>query len=221
MLALPAVSHTHTVLPVQTRSVSLRRGKGSLSLLALHYVPPSPLPASDRTFLMPLPTGWDSRLSLSNRDLLRNSGLWSSLDFAPPSAPGATSSGQPNTSEKLVSGGSFQGLGGSVGLPILSQLLSRSFTETYYDKNGEPVTITPNYTNHCFYHGEVRGHAGSWVVLSTCTGVSQRCSGSAIRALLILVTILAIAILKMHQTQIREFVKLHDAWRVHVLSLFC
>ncbi|XP_039607802.1 disintegrin and metalloproteinase domain-containing protein 19 isoform X2 [Polypterus senegalus] len=51
------------------------------------------------------------------------------------------------------------------------QLLSRSFTETYYDKNGEPVTITPNYTNHCFYHGEVRGHAGSWVVLSTCTGV--------------------------------------------------
>uniref|UniRef100_K7F8H5 ADAM metallopeptidase domain 33 n=1 Tax=Pelodiscus sinensis TaxID=13735 RepID=K7F8H5_PELSI len=28
------------------------------------------------------------------------------------------------------------------------------------------------YQDHCYYHGHVRGHEGSWVVLSTCSGIS-------------------------------------------------
>ncbi|XP_027894333.1 disintegrin and metalloproteinase domain-containing protein 33 [Xiphophorus couchianus] len=52
------------------------------------------------------------------------------------------------------------------------ELLGPEFTETYYNKDGQPVTVTNhNYTNHCFYHGHVRGHPDSWVALSTCSGV--------------------------------------------------
>ncbi|KAL4640217.1 disintegrin and metalloproteinase domain-containing protein 33-like [Arapaima gigas] len=51
------------------------------------------------------------------------------------------------------------------------QLLSQDFTETHYTQSGEPVTLRPNYTDHCYYHGHVSGHTNSWVVLSTCYGV--------------------------------------------------
>ncbi|XP_067389763.1 disintegrin and metalloproteinase domain-containing protein 33 [Emydura macquarii macquarii] len=51
-----------------------------------------------------------------------------------------------------------------------NQLLLQSYTETHY-ANGLPVTVSPNYTAHCYYHGHVRGHKGSWVVLSTCSGI--------------------------------------------------
>ncbi|XP_029031336.1 disintegrin and metalloproteinase domain-containing protein 33 [Betta splendens] len=50
-------------------------------------------------------------------------------------------------------------------------LLSPDFTETYYTDDGLPVTVTNNHTDHCFYHGHVRGHPGSWVALSTCSGI--------------------------------------------------
>ncbi|XP_061525007.1 disintegrin and metalloproteinase domain-containing protein 33 isoform X1 [Phycodurus eques] len=52
------------------------------------------------------------------------------------------------------------------------ELLVPDFTETYYTDDGQPVTVTSrNYTDHCFYHGNVRGHPDSWVALSTCSGV--------------------------------------------------
>ncbi|KAI3375892.1 hypothetical protein L3Q82_004149 [Scortum barcoo] len=52
------------------------------------------------------------------------------------------------------------------------ELLGSDFTETYYTEDGQPVTVTNNnYTDHCFYHGHVRGHPESWVALSTCLGV--------------------------------------------------
>nr|XP_020450505.1 disintegrin and metalloproteinase domain-containing protein 19-like isoform X2 [Monopterus albus] len=52
------------------------------------------------------------------------------------------------------------------------KLLGPVFTETYYTEDGQPVTVTNhNYTDHCFYHGHVRGHPESWVALSTCSGV--------------------------------------------------
>ncbi|KTG46373.1 hypothetical protein cypCar_00001923 [Cyprinus carpio] len=50
------------------------------------------------------------------------------------------------------------------------ELLGYDFTETHYE-NGLPVTQTSNHTDHCFYHGRVRGHADSWVALSTCFGM--------------------------------------------------
>ncbi|XP_051799792.1 disintegrin and metalloproteinase domain-containing protein 19 isoform X2 [Acanthochromis polyacanthus] len=52
------------------------------------------------------------------------------------------------------------------------ELLAPDFTETYYTEDGQAVTVTNhNYTDHCFYHGHVRGHPDSWVALSTCSGV--------------------------------------------------
>ncbi|XP_064200286.1 disintegrin and metalloproteinase domain-containing protein 33-like isoform X1 [Anguilla rostrata] len=51
------------------------------------------------------------------------------------------------------------------------QLLGRDFTETHYAANGTPVILSPNYTDHCYYHGHVSGHMDSWVALSTCSGI--------------------------------------------------
>ncbi|KAK5848733.1 hypothetical protein PBY51_006325 [Eleginops maclovinus] len=52
------------------------------------------------------------------------------------------------------------------------ELLGSDFTETYYKEDGQPVTVSNNnYTDHCFYHGHVRGHPESWVALSTCSGI--------------------------------------------------
>ncbi|XP_056346064.1 disintegrin and metalloproteinase domain-containing protein 33 isoform X3 [Oenanthe melanoleuca] len=52
-----------------------------------------------------------------------------------------------------------------------NQLLAPGYTETHYSERGQPVTVTPNRTEHCHYHGHVRGHGGSWVVISTCSGI--------------------------------------------------
>ncbi|KAL0970486.1 hypothetical protein UPYG_G00242700 [Umbra pygmaea] len=49
-------------------------------------------------------------------------------------------------------------------------LLGPDFTETYYNEEGLPVTMATNHTDHCFYHGDVKGHADSWVTISTCSG---------------------------------------------------
>ncbi|XP_023687174.1 disintegrin and metalloproteinase domain-containing protein 33 [Paramormyrops kingsleyae] len=50
-------------------------------------------------------------------------------------------------------------------------LLGPDFTETHYSEDGLPVTLRPNHTDHCYYHGLVVGHADSWVALSVCSGV--------------------------------------------------
>ncbi|XP_038601227.1 disintegrin and metalloproteinase domain-containing protein 33 isoform X2 [Tachyglossus aculeatus] len=52
-----------------------------------------------------------------------------------------------------------------------NQLLARGYTETHYTEEGQLVTVTPNHTDHCYYHGHVRGFPGSWVALSTCAGI--------------------------------------------------
>ncbi|XP_074396838.1 disintegrin and metalloproteinase domain-containing protein 33 isoform X3 [Zonotrichia albicollis] len=52
-----------------------------------------------------------------------------------------------------------------------NQLLAPGYTETHYSEQGQPLTVTPNHTEHCHYHGHVRGHRRSWVVLSTCSGI--------------------------------------------------
>ncbi|XP_069833203.1 disintegrin and metalloproteinase domain-containing protein 19-like isoform X2 [Dendropsophus ebraccatus] len=51
-------------------------------------------------------------------------------------------------------------------------LLSPGFTETHYTEEGEKVTVTPDHTEHCYYHGRVKGHQESSVALSTCSGIS-------------------------------------------------
>lgn len=51
------------------------------------------------------------------------------------------------------------------------QLLSPDFTETHYTKEGGSVTVSPNHTDHCYYHGHIQGLRDSYVVLSTCSGI--------------------------------------------------
>ncbi|VCX05442.1 unnamed protein product, partial [Gulo gulo] len=52
-----------------------------------------------------------------------------------------------------------------------SQLLAPGYTETHYSRDGQPVVLVPNHTDHCLYHGHVRGFPDSWVVFSTCSGM--------------------------------------------------
>nr|XP_033783215.1 disintegrin and metalloproteinase domain-containing protein 19 [Geotrypetes seraphini] len=52
------------------------------------------------------------------------------------------------------------------------QLLSPEYTETYYTRTGIPNVIALNHTEHCYYHGSVRGLRHSSVILSTCRGIS-------------------------------------------------
>ncbi|KFO38256.1 Disintegrin and metalloproteinase domain-containing protein 12, partial [Fukomys damarensis] len=50
-------------------------------------------------------------------------------------------------------------------------LIASDFTETHYLQDGTDVSLTRNYTGHCYYHGHVRGYDGSMVSLSTCSGL--------------------------------------------------
>ncbi|XP_004772924.1 disintegrin and metalloproteinase domain-containing protein 33 isoform X10 [Mustela putorius furo] len=51
------------------------------------------------------------------------------------------------------------------------RLLAPGYTETHYSPDGHPVVLVPNHTDHCLYHGHVRGFPDSWVVFSTCSGM--------------------------------------------------
>ncbi|KAL2769115.1 disintegrin and metalloproteinase domain-containing protein 12 isoform 3 preproprotein [Daubentonia madagascariensis] len=50
-------------------------------------------------------------------------------------------------------------------------LIASGFTETHYLQDGTDVSLTRNYTGHCYYHGHVQGHSDSMVSLSTCSGL--------------------------------------------------
>ncbi|XP_027622270.1 disintegrin and metalloproteinase domain-containing protein 33 [Tupaia chinensis] len=52
------------------------------------------------------------------------------------------------------------------------RLLAPGYTETHYLPDGQPVLLFPSHMDHCHYHGSVRGFPGSWVGLSTCSGLS-------------------------------------------------
>ncbi|KFP64046.1 Disintegrin and metalloproteinase domain-containing protein 8, partial [Cariama cristata] len=51
-------------------------------------------------------------------------------------------------------------------------LLGQHYTETHYSANGTEITEKPDVQDHCFYQGQVRGHADSAVSISTCGGLS-------------------------------------------------
>ncbi|NXA17295.1 ADA19 protein, partial [Ibidorhyncha struthersii] len=50
-------------------------------------------------------------------------------------------------------------------------LFAPGYTETHYSHTGQPQTTPLTHTDHCFYHGVVRGREGSSVTLSTCRGL--------------------------------------------------
>ncbi|XP_073337992.1 disintegrin and metalloproteinase domain-containing protein 12 isoform X1 [Pagrus major] len=50
-------------------------------------------------------------------------------------------------------------------------LFASHYTETHYREDGSAVTGAHNFTNNCYYHGEVDAHPNSDVTLSTCSGL--------------------------------------------------
>ncbi|KAK2540708.1 Adam19 isoform A [Columba livia] len=50
-------------------------------------------------------------------------------------------------------------------------LFAPGYTETHYSPTGQTQTTSLTHTDHCFYHGVVRGWEGSSVTLSTCRGL--------------------------------------------------
>ncbi|XP_047410507.1 disintegrin and metalloproteinase domain-containing protein 12 [Sciurus carolinensis] len=50
-------------------------------------------------------------------------------------------------------------------------LIASGFTETHYLQDGTDVSLTRNYTGHCYYHGHVQGYDDSVASLSTCSGL--------------------------------------------------
>ncbi|KAM8924614.1 disintegrin and metalloproteinase domain-containing protein 12 [Pelodytes ibericus] len=50
-------------------------------------------------------------------------------------------------------------------------LFAGSFTATHYNEDGTAVNTAHNYTERCYYHGNVHGHHDSAVSFSTCAGL--------------------------------------------------
>ncbi|XP_023821629.1 disintegrin and metalloproteinase domain-containing protein 33-like [Oryzias latipes] len=93
---------------------------------------------------------------------------WLYQDQAQTAAAATTQADYPATGEVLLSSTDFQMV---LQVQHNHELLAPDFTETFYSEDGKPVTLTNhNHTNHCFYHGHVRGHPHSWVGISTCSG---------------------------------------------------
>uniref|UniRef100_A0A4W6G884 ADAM metallopeptidase domain 28 n=1 Tax=Lates calcarifer TaxID=8187 RepID=A0A4W6G884_LATCA len=51
------------------------------------------------------------------------------------------------------------------------ELLTKDYTETYYQEDGTRVTTTPNDIDHCYYHGRIVNDSKSSVSISTCDGL--------------------------------------------------
>ncbi|KAG8438784.1 hypothetical protein GDO86_005107 [Hymenochirus boettgeri] len=50
-------------------------------------------------------------------------------------------------------------------------LIHPNYSETHYNLQSEPVVRTPHMTEHCYYHGAVRGLVDSSAVISICSGI--------------------------------------------------
>ncbi|KAI9535515.1 Disintegrin and metalloproteinase domain-containing protein 12 [Dissostichus eleginoides] len=66
---------------------------------------------------------------------------------------------------------SSQKTGQAVMKQIIWGLFTSHYTETHYREDGRAVTGAHNFTNNCYYHGEVQTHPNSDVTLSTCSGL--------------------------------------------------
>ncbi|XP_037634003.1 zinc metalloproteinase-disintegrin-like lachestatin-2 isoform X1 [Sebastes umbrosus] len=64
------------------------------------------------------------------------------------------------------------------------ELLTKDYTETYYQEDGTRVTTTPNDVDHCYYHGSIVNDSQSSVSISTCDGLRGYFRTSAQRYLI-------------------------------------
>ncbi|XP_061622719.1 disintegrin and metalloproteinase domain-containing protein 28 isoform X2 [Phyllopteryx taeniolatus] len=52
-----------------------------------------------------------------------------------------------------------------------NDLLTRDYTETFYQEDGTQVTTSPKDIDHCYYHGKIVNESDSTVSVSTCDGL--------------------------------------------------
>ncbi|XP_071338057.1 disintegrin and metalloproteinase domain-containing protein 28 [Trachinotus anak] len=64
------------------------------------------------------------------------------------------------------------------------ELLTKDYTETYYQEDGTEVTTTPNDIDHCYYHGRIVNDSHSSASISTCNGLRGYFRTSAQRYLI-------------------------------------
>ncbi|XP_061907495.1 disintegrin and metalloproteinase domain-containing protein 28 [Entelurus aequoreus] len=50
-------------------------------------------------------------------------------------------------------------------------LITKDYTETYYQEDGTPATTAPKDIDHCYYHGKIVNDSESSVSISTCDGL--------------------------------------------------
>ncbi|KAI1894280.1 hypothetical protein AGOR_G00114190 [Albula goreensis] len=50
-------------------------------------------------------------------------------------------------------------------------LIGKHYTETHYLDDGTEVTTSPNYEDHCYYHGYIQGVEDSSVSFGVCSGI--------------------------------------------------
>lgn len=65
-----------------------------------------------------------------------------------------------------------------------NELLTKDYTETYYQDDGTEVTTSPNDIDHCYYHGRIVNDSESSVSISTCDGLRGYFRTSAQRYLI-------------------------------------
>ncbi|XP_070689915.1 disintegrin and metalloproteinase domain-containing protein 28 [Pempheris klunzingeri] len=65
-----------------------------------------------------------------------------------------------------------------------NELLTKDYSETYYQQDGTQVTMTPNDIDHCYYHGRIVNDNESSVSISTCDGLRGYFRTSAQRYLI-------------------------------------
>ncbi|XP_044133848.1 disintegrin and metalloproteinase domain-containing protein 19 isoform X1 [Bufo gargarizans] len=51
------------------------------------------------------------------------------------------------------------------------QLIHMNYRQIHYSSSDIPIVHKPNMTDHCYYHGAVRGEKDSGVTVSTCSGI--------------------------------------------------
>uniref|UniRef100_A0A3Q0RHT0 ADAM metallopeptidase domain 28 n=1 Tax=Amphilophus citrinellus TaxID=61819 RepID=A0A3Q0RHT0_AMPCI len=69
-------------------------------------------------------------------------------------------------------------------LSVFSELLTKDYSETYYQEDGTRVTTVPKDIDHCYYHGRIVNDSESSVSISTCDGLRGYFRTSAQRYLI-------------------------------------
>lgn len=65
-----------------------------------------------------------------------------------------------------------------------NELLTKDYTETYYQEDGTRITTEPKDIDHCYYHGRIVDDSESFASISTCDGLRGYFRTSAQRYLI-------------------------------------